>query len=135
MVVMTTFHEIDAEETLQAAVARRLRGVLAEIRMTKTEFAARLGWDRGYLYRRLSGETPLDVADLGHIEQITRIRAGYLVGGRGLKLTPPGGGAPVADMPDCESPLSGLNRRPFAYKRKRQPARTANGVHMIPAAA
>jgi transcriptional regulator with XRE-family HTH domain len=123
MVVMTTIHEIGGGETLQAAVARRLRGVLAEIRMNKTEFAARLGWDRGYLYRRLSGETPVDVADLGHIEQVTRIRAAYLVGGRGLKLNPPGGGAPVAPMPEVESLLSGLNRRPFAYKRHCRPAR------------
>jgi transcriptional regulator with XRE-family HTH domain len=126
MVVMTTLHEIDAEETLQAAVARRLRGVLAEIRMTKTEFAARLGWDRGYLYRRLNGETPLDVADLGHIEKVTRIRAGYLVSGRGFRVTPPpGGGASVAPIPSCESLLSGLNRRPFAYKRRSLPAKTA----------
>jgi transcriptional regulator with XRE-family HTH domain len=136
MVVMTTFHEMDAEETLQAAVARRLRGVLAEIRMTKTEFAARLGWDRGYLYRRLNGETPLDVADMGHIEQVTRIRAGYLVTGRGFRVTPPpGGGAPAAPLPEAESLLSGLNRRPFAYKRKRQPVKMAHGFHMIPAAA
>lgn len=135
MVVMTTVHDTGTGETLQAAVARRLRGVLAEIRMNKTEFAARLGWDRGYLYRRLSGETPIDVADLGLIEQSTHIRAAYLVGGRGPKLNPPGGGSPAAPMPDCESPLSGLNRRPFAYKRKRQPAKMANGLHRIPTAA
>jgi len=122
MVVMTTITDIGDAETLQAAVARRLRGVLAEIRMNKTEFAARLGWDRGYLYRRLSGETPLNTADLGHIEQITRIRAGYLVGGRGTKINPPGGGSPAAMIPSDLSPLSGLNRRPSAYKRRCRPA-------------
>ena len=43
MVVMATIHQIGGGETLQAAVARRLRGILAEIRMTKTEFSAHLG--------------------------------------------------------------------------------------------
>jgi len=88
---MATIHEHGGEETLQATVARRLRGLLAEIRMTKTEFAARVGWDRGYLYRRLSGETPIDVADLDTIEHTVRIRADYLVGGHEPKMTPPPG--------------------------------------------
>jgi transcriptional regulator with XRE-family HTH domain len=121
MVVMATIHQIGGGETLQAAVARRLRGILAEIRMSKTEFAAHLGWDRGYLYRRLSGETPFNVADLELIELSTSIRAEYLVGGREPKLKPIGDGEPGSAIPN-ESPLSGLNRRPFAYKRLRRPA-------------
>lgn len=52
-------------------------------------FAAHLGWDRGYLYRRLSGETPVDMHDLDDIETRTRIRADYLVGGHEPKLNPP----------------------------------------------
>ena len=111
MVVMATTYDIGGKENLQAAVARRLRGILAEIRMSKTEFSQRLSWDRGYLYRRLSGETPFNVADLELIEQTTRIRAEYLIGGHEPKLAPIGGG------PGNKSPLSGLNRRPFAYKK------------------
>jgi len=128
MVFMATIQEIGGGETLQAAVARRLRGILAEVRMSKTEFAARLGWDRGYLYRRLSGETPIDVADLGLIEQSTRIRAEYLVGGHEPKLNPPGGGFSVAPIPTDESLLSDLNRRPFAYKCRNLPARIAKEI-------
>lgn len=92
---MTTAHEFGEVDTLQAAVARRLRGVLAEYPTSKLMFAAHLGWDRGYLYRRLSGETPIDMHDLDDIEARTRIRADYLVGGHEPKLNPPppdGGG-------------------------------------------
>jgi len=124
MVVMATIHQIGGGETLQAAVARRLRGILAEIRMSKTEFSAHLGWDRGYLYRRLSGETPFNVADLELIERSTSIRAEYLVGGHEPKLKPIGDGGPGSAIPD-EGLLSGLNRRPFAYKRRSLPAKTA----------
>jgi len=132
--VVMAIQEIGAGETLQSAVARRLRGILAEVRMSKTEFAARLGWDRGYLYRRLNGETPIDVADLGRIEQSTRIRAEYLVGGHEPKLMPLGGGSPAAPIPDG-SPLSGLNRRPFAYKGRRQPAKTVHRTYVTVRAA
>lgn len=86
---MTTAHEVGGPETLQAAVARRLRGILAEYPTSKLLFAAHLGWDRGYLYRRLSGETPVDMHDLDDIETRTRIRADYLVGGHEPKLNPP----------------------------------------------
>jgi transcriptional regulator with XRE-family HTH domain len=78
--------------------------------MTKTEFAERVGWDRGYLYRRLSGETPIDVADLDDIEHAVRIRADYLVGGHEPKLAPlpepphpPGGVKKTAPHPDFGS--------------------------------
>jgi hypothetical protein len=92
---MTTAHDHGQRETRQAAVARRLRGLLAEYPTSKLMFAARLGWDRGYLYRRLSGETPIDMHDLDDIESCTRIRAEYLVTGEEPKLNPPlpdGGG-------------------------------------------
>lgn len=69
--------------------------------MSKTEFAARLGWDRGYLYRRLNGETPLDVADLDNIEKATRIRADYLIGEHEPKLNPPPGGGHPFDHPEA----------------------------------
>jgi len=123
--VMATVHDFGGEETLQAAVARRLRGLIAEIRMSKTEFAERVGWDRGYLYRRLSGETPIDMADLDAIEHTVRFRADYLVGGHEPKMAPPptpGGGSPGAAIPADGSPLSGSNRRALAYLVAGQPA-------------
>jgi transcriptional regulator with XRE-family HTH domain len=98
---MATFHDFGSE-SLQDVVARRLRGLLAEVRLTKTEFAAQLGWDRGYLYRRLSGETPLNINDLELIEKAARIRADYLVGGHEPKLNPPEpppGGGKVRPLP------------------------------------
>lgn len=133
---MATIHDFGAEETLQATVARRLRGLLAEIRMTKTEFAERVGWDRGYLYRRLSGETPIDVADLDQIEHTVRIRADYLVGGHEPKLAPPppNGGSPAAALP-AESLLSGSNRGQPAYLVASLPARFKPTHDDIPAAA
>ena len=88
LVAMATIHTIGGEETLPAAVARRLRGLIAEIRISKTEFAVRTGWDRGYLYRRLSGETPLDMHDLDTIEHTVGMRADYLVGGHEPKMAP-----------------------------------------------
>ena len=39
---MATIYDFGGEETLQAAVARRLRGLLAEVQMSKVEFAQRL---------------------------------------------------------------------------------------------
>jgi transcriptional regulator with XRE-family HTH domain len=115
---MATRIDFGGEETLQAAVARRLRGLLAEIRMTKTEFAERVGWDRGYLYRRLSGETAMDVCNLETIEQTVRFRAEYLMFGHEPKIAPPRppkGGGGSAPIPADESLLSGLNRRALAY--------------------
>jgi len=120
---MTTIQDYGGGETLQAAVARRLRGLLAEARISKTEFANRTGWDRGYLYRRLSGETPIDVADLDIIEHTVGFRADYLVGGHEPKqLPPPSGGAPAGPIPGDGSLLPGLNWRQFAYLVPTQPA-------------
>ncbi len=87
--------------------------------MSKTEFAARLGWDRGYLYRRLSGETAIDVCNLDEIERSVRFRAEYLMFGHEPKIAPPrpggGGGSTAAAIPADGSLLSGSNRRALAY--------------------
>jgi transcriptional regulator with XRE-family HTH domain len=115
---MATNVNFGGEETLQAAVARRLRGLLAEIQMSKTEFAERVGWDRGYLYRRLSGETAIDVCNLDEIERNVRFRAEYLMFGHEPKIGPPrpgGGGGAGAPPPADEGLLSGSNRRALAY--------------------
>jgi len=111
---MVTIQNYGDNESLQDAVARRLRGLLAEIRMSKTDFAARVGWDRGYLYRRLSGETPIDMHDLDDIEHNIGMRADYLVGGHEPKMAPRppdngGGGA-------SGSRLGESNPRPIHYE-------------------
>lgn len=72
---------ITGGEPLHEAAARRLRGVLAEMRLSQKDLAQHTGWGRAYLYRRLTGETPLDVADLEAIQTATGISAAYLVSG------------------------------------------------------
>lgn len=129
---MTTAHEFGGTETLQAAVARRLRGILAEYPTSKLMFAAHLQWDRGYLYRRLSGETPIDMHDLDDIESCTRIRADYLVGGHEPKLTPPppgGGGGSSLLLPRMDSNhqpsdqhTARLRRVPFPHRNDAEAA-------------
>lgn len=86
---MATIHNFESNgESLTDAVARRLRGLLAEQRIKKTEFAEMLKWDRGYLYRRLSGATALNTADLDEIEHVVGFRADYLIGEHEPKLRP-----------------------------------------------
>lgn len=128
---MTTVNDFGGPETLQQSVARRLRGILAEYPTTKLEFAFHLGWDRGYLYRRLAGETPFNMADLDDIETYTRIRADYLVGGHEPKLNPhpPGGGGGggllLPRMDSNHQPSDCLFMTPLPAAWDRAPARHA----------
>ena len=81
-------------ETLTQAVARRLRGQLAELRISQHELAEITGWGRMYVGRRISGETPMDTADLEQIEDLVGISARYLVTGEPpATLAPHVGGA------------------------------------------
>jgi len=73
---------VNPGETLPQAVARRLRGQLAELRITQLQLGALTGWGRMYIGRRLSGETPIDTADLEHIEQTVGVSVAYLVTGQ-----------------------------------------------------
>lgn len=114
---MATIHDFGGRESLQYAVARRLRGLLGELNMAKTEFAELLDWDRGYLYRRLSGKTPLNTADLDVIENVVGFRADYLVGGHEPKIV-----SPSPDGGGNESLLSGSNRGQHAYLVHSRPA-------------
>ena len=76
-------------EPLTAAVARRLRGLMAEIRLNQTQVAERTGWGRMYLSRRLSGQTPMDTSDLETIEAATSISVAYLITGEGPRMVGP----------------------------------------------
>lgn len=88
---MTTQENV-GYEPLSLAVARRLRGVLAEEMISRKRFGALTGWDRGYVYRRLNGDTPLDTADLEHIEHTVGVAVNYLVAEIGPRRI--GGGNP-----------------------------------------
>ncbi len=61
--------------------AARLRGYLAENRISHKEFGELVGWDRGKYQRRLAGEVALDLQDLGDIEQNTPITVSFLLTG------------------------------------------------------
>lgn len=89
---MTTLHVVgDQGETLTTAVARRLRGKLAESRITGIELSKRTGMGRAMISRRLSGETALNTDELELIEHVTGISAAYLLTGRGEESPRPDG--------------------------------------------
>jgi transcriptional regulator with XRE-family HTH domain len=77
----TAVSAVNPGETLTQAVARRLRGQLAEQRISQLQLCDITGWGRMYIGRRLSGETPIDTADLEHIESTIGISVRYLVTG------------------------------------------------------
>jgi transcriptional regulator with XRE-family HTH domain len=98
---MTTLRVV-GHEPLTEAVARRLRGLLAELRISQKDFGAKTGWGRAYVYRRLTGETPMDTADLEHIQDATGIQVLYLVGETGPRYQPPTGGASKRNPRDAQ---------------------------------
>lgn len=88
---MTTLSAIDGNrgESLTMAVARRLRGQLAERRIPKLRLAAETGLGRTTILRRLSGETAINTDELELICSVTGISLVYLLTGKGEN---PGGG-------------------------------------------
>ena len=98
---MTTLGVIDGNdgESLTVAVARRLRGQMAERRITNVELARRTGWGRQMVSRRVNGETALNTDEMEQIESITGISAIYLLTGRRDAGSPrpddPNGGSSV----------------------------------------
>lgn len=122
LVLMTTSYLVD-EESLPVAVARRLREVMAGIRLTQKDFGDKTGWGRGYVQQRYSGNTPLDVADLEHIQNSTGIQVDYLMREHGPKHLPPtrggGGGVGLVPPPGLEPGTCGLKDRRFGQKIRR----------------
>lgn len=72
----------ETKETTQEAVARRLRGHLAEQRITHRELASVMGWDRGSSYRRFRGITALDVNELLRVTNTLGIDPTWLLTGQ-----------------------------------------------------
>lgn len=81
---MTTLTVVDGGgETRTEAVARRLRGQLAERRISGLQLAAATGIGRSAVDRRLRALTSINFDELDLIEQATGISADYLATGRG----------------------------------------------------
>lgn len=81
-----------AGETRSQAVARRLRGQLAERNITPSELARRLGVPQPKIQRRHAGKTPIQLDELDAIEKVTGISAEYLLTGVKKGGPPTGGG-------------------------------------------
>lgn len=82
-VCMTELRVIDGDkpESLTEAVAKRLRGQLAERRIKQTEVIADTGWGKTTVYRKLNGISPLDTDELDMIWQLFGISPVYLLAG------------------------------------------------------
>jgi transcriptional regulator with XRE-family HTH domain len=78
-------------ETLTMAVARRLRGKLAERRISGLRLAEMTGLGRSLVNRRLQGETAMNTDELELIERVTGISAVYLLTGMRQETPRPDG--------------------------------------------
>ena len=64
-----------------ATTAAEVRAALARKKITQTALAEATGRSQTYWQRRLSGERPMDVQDLGVIAQLTGVPVSALVAG------------------------------------------------------
>lgn len=78
---MTTLRIIEHRETLTEATARRLRGLLAERRVSSTDLAKATYLSRSSIGRRLTGETALNTDELEVIAGVLGVPVAYLVVG------------------------------------------------------
>lgn len=85
---MTTINVTSTtDETLTQAIARRLRGQLGELGISKSQFERLLGWGRGTAPKRLKGEMSFTTEQLEHIELVLGIRVRYLITGEQPSFT------------------------------------------------
>ena len=68
------------DEPLSHAVARRLRGLLAEHRISGSALARELGMTQSAMSRRLTGETPLSLDEITAIADVLGITEEVLLG-------------------------------------------------------
>lgn len=97
---MTTLVVVDGDhgETRSQAVARRLRGALAERGISVAEVARRLGVTQQKLSRRMTGLNAFDVDELDRICAVTGVSFEYVASGiRALPGDPRGGAAEPVD--------------------------------------
>lgn len=135
--VMTTMVRIDMDggERKSMAIARRLRGALAERGISVAEIARRIGVTQQKLSRRMTGLNSFDVDELDAICRAAGVPFDYIATGIKELPPPPGGGAPRAPIPEDWSLLSGTIRRPLAYLVPALPAGTLPDDAAKPAAA
>lgn len=80
---MSTLRVVDpGRETLTAAVARRLRGQLAERQIRRGVLGDAMGLSHTSVLRRLNGETAINTDELEQICEVTGIDMMYLLTGR-----------------------------------------------------
>jgi transcriptional regulator with XRE-family HTH domain len=112
---MTTENVISGDypdEPLPQAVARRLRGQLAEHRMTLDDLGRVLGISRMGASRRVNGLTPVTLAELEIIDAMTPITATYLLTGHHPLATPPPPPSHPSEAPQTAgAPIRRLRRR------------------------
>ena len=82
MTTSLTLLEGGKTETLTEAVARRLRGQMAERQITSAQLAAMTGLGRATISRRITGATALNTDEFQLIESATGISAEYLLTGK-----------------------------------------------------
>ncbi|MFA4084263.1 helix-turn-helix domain-containing protein [Mycobacteroides salmoniphilum] len=89
---MSTLYSVP-NETLSQTVARRIRGLLGEKRISQAKFAKMLETNTASMSRRLSGEYPIDLAEVEKYAAALGVSPMRLLTGR-----PDGGSGP--DGPD-----------------------------------
>ena len=99
-------------ETLNAAVARRLRGKLAEHRISASEVARKIGMTQAAVSRRTTGQTPIDLNELQAICDVTSIDMHFLLTGESPHPAGPNGGeCAVRDLNPEPADLDAARRR------------------------
>lgn len=99
-------------ESLHTIVARRLRGLMGEQRLSQDKVAKLCGWGRGYMNRRYIGETPLDVNDMAALEIHAGISMRYLLTGESPVSPNPSKAVSANGLPDPADYLRNRLRRP-----------------------
>jgi transcriptional regulator with XRE-family HTH domain len=102
--VMTS-EAIAPEETMADALARRVRGLMGEQRMTARELAARLGLSQASMSRRLSGDMEFGLNEVPMVAQALGTSEAYLLGfaAERVAFTPTPGYFLNADDDDLDS--------------------------------
>jgi transcriptional regulator with XRE-family HTH domain len=101
------------DESYTEAVSRRLRGQLAEMKISAVRLADMIGMSRAAIGRRLLGETALNTDELAAISRATGISLSYLT--TGIAMSPQPGGPDGGYV--LPSRLTESNRRPSHYRR------------------
>jgi transcriptional regulator with XRE-family HTH domain len=60
-------------DPLHARVAEEVRAWLGRRNLSARQAAIRLGWSQTYLSRRITGDVPFDVGDLGRLASLLEI--------------------------------------------------------------